>query len=249
MIKKTLNDDALLTALQQVTHPTTKTRLSSLASQMLNDLDADSDKRRDFFEHHFLGKRLKDSYITALKFYKCICNLLQSPTDGSTSVHDVTWFLNYRGAEAFSKAVRSFLTMPEPEGENFTRAKQDSRTLLQDCVQDVLRTAGTSQDASAQLQVLQKALEEVPVEPTPGCCHALKEAMSKLGQLERSLRKGGADALKKMCGEVARAMADKASAGSFVVSGVEGTKIQDLHNTSISCQDVFFNASPDRGSR
>ena len=50
---------------------------------------------------------------------------------------------------------------------------------------------------------------DTEVELKPGICDCLAEAMSKLGQLERALRKGATDSLKKLCVSTAKSIADE----------------------------------------
>ena len=169
-----------------------------------------SGARENFFERDFIGKNLKASFEDALRFCKCVCNLLQTPTKTVLVVEDVTWYLNYRGSDSFSKAVKSLLTLPEPEGENHTQLKHKSRVYLRECVADVMKTAATEEGGNTLLNTLMANVAKILPEPTPGCCAPLQEAMSKLGQVERSVRKGSADPLKSVCLKTAHSITDEA---------------------------------------
>ena len=169
-MKKTLNDDCFIAALNHIKDEIVRERVGCVAAQMVNELDPniaqdnpDGSERVKFFEHDFVGQHLKSMYETAVRFFRCVCNLLQRPTQVKLRVEEVTWFLHYRGPDSFNKAIKTLLTMPEPEGENFTRLKQESRALLQELVQDTMRTAATHDGAQGQLEALMKQIGDVQV--------------------------------------------------------------------------------------
>ena len=217
-VKKTLQEDALISALNHVKDKCIQKRLSILAVQMLDELDApdpadtDATEARDaFFEHDLVGKLLKETFVSTVRFFKCLCNLLQLPTRKTLVIEDVTFFLNYRGNDTFARATKSLLSLPEPEGENFSQIKSDSRSMLQECVHDIMRTAATEGGATAQQATLLQSIQQVPKTPSPGCCDPLGEAMGKLPQLERSARKGAVNPLKQEILSTARALTEKVS--------------------------------------
>ncbi|CAE7525309.1 HIS7 [Symbiodinium necroappetens] len=213
-VKKTLNDDAFLAALNHVKDDAVCKRLCLLAAGFLEEIEgsdgAEADSRTAFFEKDYVGKMLQETYQVGLRFFKCVCKLLQVPTHSILKIEDVSLYLHYKGPETFMKAIRSLLTQPEPQNENFTKTKDESRRLLQDCVSDIMRTAATESGGSAVKDTLLKRLSDVGADLTPGCCEPLQEALKQLPVLERQVRKGATGVLKDCLLKSAVSLTDEA---------------------------------------
>ena len=193
-VQSVLTLDIFKQMLNQCKDPQTRKRLCSYARGFLEMMQQDCAEK-------WLQKQpvVAKAFQEGIDFASCVTFLLDSPRLG-LSIDCVRAYTEYKGPNAFRKAVRSLLKSAEPSGPSFTQIKADSRKLLQELAMDAFRTAATSEEALPLANKLLNDLQESDRDVKPGCCAALAAALAELGGLEKKLRKGSTDSLAtEMC--------------------------------------------------